>query len=201
MPKSKKRPVFGEKFVLPAIVGVFVLFLAAAGIKMADMGYLSKSGRTVPVYDDFPDFKLTERSGREISKKDLLGRVWVMDFIFTRCGGQCPIMSRAMSKLTKEFPGVKYLSITSDPEYDTPGKLTDYADGYEADPNDWLFLTGDKQAVSDVAVALKLSKMDEPAMHSGHFVLVDKKGRVRGYYDPNDPERLKALKRDIRDIL
>lgn len=109
-------------------------------------------------------------------------------------------MNRAMSKLMKEFPGVKYLSITSDPDHDTPEVLADYAEGYEADPKGWLFLTGDKKAINDVAVALKFGNIDEPAMHSSHFVLLDPQGRVRGYYDPSDPERLKSLKQDIRTI-
>ncbi len=197
MAKSKKS----GNFLLWAVVGFFALFLAAVGVKVADMGYLNKSGRTVPVYGDVPDFSLTERSGRPFLKEDLMGRVWIVDFIFTRCGGQCPVMNTAMFKLTKEFPGARYLSITSDPEFDTVEKLRDYAEGYEADPEQWLFLTGDKEVINRVAVGLKFSQMDEPMMHSGHFVLVDKKGRVRGYYDPNDPERLKSLKQNLRDIL
>lgn len=200
MSKSKKNH-FSNKVSIFLLV---VFFGALAGLicyKMYDMGYLNLSGRTVPIYDDVPNFKLIERSGKEITKKDLLGHIWIADFIFTRCAGQCPIMSLAASKLTKELPQVRFISFTSDPEYDIPQVLSTYAGWYQADPEKWLFLTGDKKALNDVAAGLKLTKIDDPSLHSNYFVLIDKKGRIRGYYDANDAARLKDLKRDIGDVV
>jgi len=199
MSKSKRSKL--QDRILIFSVAIFLgLFMVLIGYKMYDMGYLNPSGRTVPVYDDVSDFRLIERSGKEITKNDLLGHVWIADFIFTRCAGQCPIMSLAVSKLSKEMPGLRFVSFTSDPEYDSPQILSTYAGWYQADPEKWLFLTGDKKSLNEVAAGLKLTKIDDPLLHSNYFVLIDKKGRIRGYYDPNDSEKLKTLKQDVQDI-
>src|SRR3954462_8087911 len=83
------------------------------------------------------DFALTERSGKEVRRSDLSGQVWVADFIFTRCAGPCAQVSANMARLQKQLadrPGVKLVTFTVDPEYDTPQVLTRYARRYEADP-------------------------------------------------------------------
>lgn len=200
MGRSKIKLKWFEKISIYSIAVLFAFFMGTIGYKLYDLGYLNKSGRSVPVYFDIPDFKLIERSGKEIKKADLLGHVWIADFIFTRCAGQCPIMNLAMSKLAQELPKGRFLSFTSDPEYDSPQVLATYATWYNADPERWLFLTGAKKTLNEVAAGFKLSGIDEPLMHSNYFLLIDKKGRIRGYYDPNEPEKLNALKKDWEAI-
>ncbi len=160
------------------------------------MGYLNKEGRVVPVYGEVSDFKLTERRGKPVSNLDLKNKVWIADVIFTRCAGQCPMMSGKMKKLSHSLPRIYFVSFTTDPDYDTPEILAAYARWYEADPNQWLFLTGPKETLSAVTTSFKMNKIDDPAMHSDRFVLVDKKGQLRGFYDANEDKSMGQLIKD-----
>ena len=108
--------------------------------------------RTVPleVYGEVPDFSLVERSGRPVRLSDLAGSPWIVDFVFTNCTGPCPLLTRRMAGLQGPLtglPDVRLVSITVDPERDTPKVLSDYAQRYGADGERWLFLTGNKEDV------------------------------------------------------
>ncbi len=151
----------------------------------------------LPIYARVPDFVLTERNGRKVSLSDLAGRPWIADFVFTRCAGICPMMSSKMAGLAKELKGTQLVSFSVDPEYDSPAVLTEYAKNYEADPVQWLFLTGERETLNRITTSLHMNKIDEPMMHSGSFVLIDAHGAVRGYYGSDDPEFTEKLKRDI----
>ncbi len=99
---------------------------------------------------EVPDFTLVDRAGRSVSKTDLLGKVWVADFIFTRCIDACPILSQHMASLQTRFvddADLRLVSITLDPVHDTPEVLAAYASNFKADPERWLFLTGNKDAI------------------------------------------------------
>ena len=148
-----------------------------------------------------PDFKLTNQFGKEVTLADLKGQVWVADIIFARCPSACPLMSQQMSELQAALPPnspVRIVSITSDPTNDTPAVLKDYANRFGAKER-WMFLTGPKPAVNELAVnGLKLISMDtEPGkrasvddlfVHSTIFVLVDRKGRIRGSVETQPTE-------------
>lgn len=148
---------------------------------------------SLPVLGQVPDFGLTERDGGAIGLEDLRGSVWVADFIFTYCAGPCPIMSQRMKELQDALEGaglhdVRCVSITLDPTRDTPEVLKVYANDYRADAKRWLFLTGAKQQIFDLTLkGFKLAVQDEteedPIIHSTRFVLVDRRGRIRGYYE------------------
>lgn len=102
------------------------------------------------VFGALPDFSLIERSKRTVTRSDLLGTVWVANFIYTRCTDTCPLQSARMAALQRDFPGeqgLRFLSITVDPKRDTPAVLAKYAAQYEADRERWWFLTGDKPAL------------------------------------------------------
>jgi cytochrome oxidase Cu insertion factor (SCO1/SenC/PrrC family) len=102
------------------------------------------------VFGSLQDFSLTDPSRRTITRADLLGTVWVANFIYTRCTDTCPLQSARMAALQRDFPderGLRFLSITVDPRRDTPAVLDRYASRYEADRERWWFLTGDKQAI------------------------------------------------------
>lgn len=179
------------------------LFSAVVGLmlyKLYDLGYLNKAGISVPVYDEAPQFTLTERSGKAISSQDLKDKVWVAGFIFTRCGGQCPLTNIQMNNLRKEMKDILFVSFTVDPDFDTPQILSDYADGYGSDLDNWIFLTGGKDMLNTVTTGFKMNKIDDASMHSDRLVLVDKKNRVRGYYSVNEKEDMNKLRRDIRVI-
>ena len=198
--KPKRAALSGSiwSFLTIFLFGLIVLVI---GFRLYQMGRLNREGRTLPVYGEVSDFRLTERSGRSITDKDFKGKVWIADVIFTRCGGQCPMMSGKMQKLTRQLPQATFVSFTTDPDYDTPQVLSVYAGRYQADPERWLFLTGTKEMLSVVTTGFKMNKVDEPAMHSSSFVLVDREGRSRGFYEAGDSEAMARLNKDARLLI
>jgi cytochrome oxidase Cu insertion factor (SCO1/SenC/PrrC family) len=154
-------------------------------------------GKPLPVYGQVADFTLTNQNGRAVSLADLRGHVWVADIIFTRCAGPCLKMSRQMKELQQALPAsstAKLVSLTTDPDFDIPSVLKAYSERFSADPSRWWFLTGTKSQIAALATdSLKLTavekqpeKRESPAdlfIHSTIFVLVDKRGQLRGFYE------------------
>ena len=151
-------------------------------------------------------FDLVERSGRKVTAADLAGDVWVASFIFTRCPASCPRISAVMKGMQPEIlkAGAKLVSITVDPEYDTPEVLTRYAAGLGAAPARWWFLTGDQEATYKLILErfhLSVAAMPEgkrqagaeAVAHSDRLALVDRRNRVVGVFDSNDAEARRRL--------
>jgi len=160
---------------------------------------------TLPVLVQLPSFLLTERSQRPIGLNDLKGSVWVADFIFTRCPGPCPLMSSRMAKLQETFKeevSLKLVSITVDPEYDTAQVLSAYANLFQARADRWFFLTGEKSKIHELAQSgFLVGGVQDVTVHSTRFILVDRQGRVRGYYDSRGDEDILKLIHDARILL
>jgi len=185
---------------------------------------------TLPVISEIPNFKLTNQHGQATTLDDLTGDVWVADFIFTECGGPCPLMTDRMRELNEEFvkrniPRVRTVSFSVDPTNDTPQVLTEYAKFKRADAyDDWLFLTGEGAVIYELCqeafkLAVREGNEDHSVEHSPRFVLVDQKGRVRGYYEavtddeilarfngqivdaPMNPDEMEKLLKDIMTLL
>ena len=165
-----------------------------------------------PVLGSVPAFTLVNRDGRTIRRADLAGSPWIANFIFTRCPASCPMMTSRMARLERELPRdleMRLVSISVDPEHDTPEVLQRYAASFKA-PARWLFLTGDGGQIYrlskegfklGVDAAPSGAKTAEPILHSTRFVLVDGEGRIRGYYDAFDKESMKGLRRDLEAIV
>jgi protein SCO1/2 len=163
----------------------------------------------LPVMSTVPDFTLIERSSREVKNQELAGHIWIADFVYTSCGGICPIMTQKMRKLQDLLPAdIRLVSFSVDPDIDTPDVLTKYAKQYGADPDRWLFLTGNRESLFklskegfklavDVAGGTEL----EPITHSSRFALVDRQGRIRGYYSMDEESELAHLVRDAKSLL
>lgn len=185
--------------ILWAIWGGLILTISA--IVAASVASSSKP-RPLPIYGALPAFQLTDQNNRTTTLDTLRGRICIADVIFTRCAGQCLIMSAHLKDLQSALPPgspIKLVSFTTDPAFDTPAVLKKYAGRYGAQDNQWIFLTGDKAALRRAAVdGLKLTVLDKTPgeqenagdlfIHSAKFVLIDKNGRVRGYYDGETPE-------------
>ncbi len=204
---------------VPRQVRVFWLVLIGATLLMLTVGAflflreikaIRAQSRLLPVLGNVPEFVLVERSGSDVRLSDLLGRVWVADFIFTHCAGPCPLLSAQMQALQaplRGVPDVRLVSFSVDPERDTPGVLSEYADRYQADEDRWLFLTGEKARVYSVireGFQLAVGGVEEGTdqiMHSLRFALVDRKGRVRSYYDGTDPGLLEKLLPELKMLL
>jgi protein SCO1/2 len=163
----------------------------------------------LPDYSAVPDFTLTERSNRAVTRGDLMGKVWIADFIFTHCAGICPTMSTNMAKLQAGLPkDIRLVSFSVDPYNDTPEVLREYATRYNADPDRWLFLTGEPEAVQKLSIGGFKLALDpsggtetEPITHSSRFVLVDREGHIRGYYGTEDAGALGRLFADAKKLL
>lgn len=164
-----------------------------------------------PVLGRAPEFDLIDRSGRGVTAADLGGETWVADFIFTRCGGSCPRLTSILSRLGAEMPHLRRVSISVDPEHDTPEVLADYARAYSIEDPRWLFLTGSPSEVRAVVVEgfklpivaeppHEMAHPDEPILHSDRFVLVDAAGAIRGYYQVAEMAEYERLRRDIRAL-
>ncbi len=164
--------------------------------------------RTLPDFGPVPAFALTERAGATLRDADLRGKVWIADFIFTRCAGSCPGMSTQMRDLQSAFaktPEVVLVSFSVDPAHDTPEALAKYADFFMARPERWFFLAGREGEVAALARGFKVSDAEvaDPAagnepgiVHSQKFVLVDAAGKIRGYYDATGTEAVQAIVAD-----
>lgn len=193
---------------------LFVVLIAGAVVLMGQSGKGNKeSGGTVlpSGYGTVPtDAVFKKQDGNPISLGDLRGKAWVAGFIFTRCRGTCPMMTKSMSELQgdlQEIGDVRLVSFTVDPEYDTPERLQDYATEYGADQNTWLFLQGSDSAVQTLAketfhVAVEEgTSEEEPIIHSSRFFLVDATGEIRGIYDGRSAEGKRKLLTDLSTIV
>ena len=165
----------------------------------------------LPVVKAVPEFSLIGRDGRMVSKADLLGHVWVADFIFTTCTGPCPELSLRMRSLQegmRKLDGdVKLVSFSVDPEHDQPPVLRAYAKRYEADPTLWWFLTcNDESAMHELVKVgflqpLSPGERATPIIHSTRFVLIDRAGRIRSWYDGLEAASKRLILRDVQRLL
>jgi len=169
----------------------------------------------LPVFGQIPVFHLIERSGKAFGLSDLQGKVWVADFIFTHCAGPCPLISAQMNQLARQFKDesrVHFVSFSVDPDRDSPAVLSQYAERYQADSSQWLFLTGSKVdiyrltqqhfhlGVTEIPPEQR-EAADQSISHSTKLVLVDGAGRIRGYYDSQDKTHVDQLVKNIRTLL
>ncbi len=161
-----------------------------------------------PVYATVPDFELVDQYGQRFTKKNLEGQVWVANFIFTRCPTICPVFTQKMHTIQHRGRNLgqyfHLVSFTVDPEHDTPEKLLAYAQTHRASPRMWSFVTGKREELEKVVIdgmKVHMQRGSDPddlmsIGHGSHFVLVDAKMQVRGYYRFDDPGAIDELLRD-----
>ncbi len=187
-------------------------FLPYYGHKEVD--YVERDGRLVAdtIYAKLPPFSFIDRYGRPFTNEHVKGKIIVADFFFTRCTTICPKMSIQMQQLQLKlddpaFDDVVFLSHTVDPEHDTPEVLDAYARKLQADTSRWKFLTGNKEDIyllgaEGYYLATREDVMDPDGfLHSEKFVLVDKQGHIRGYYDGTTWDGMNAIAADIKMLL
>jgi protein SCO1/2 len=157
-----------------------------------------------------PEFSMVDQSGTPTTQAALVGRVTVLDFVFTNCPFICPGMMVAMKGLCGELAGtpVRFMSISVDPAHDTPERLREYAADHGADLTRWSFLTGEQAMVERIVRdALQFELQPDPSReigtrdgskmanitHPGKLLLIGPDLRVLGLYDPNDVEQMRRL--------
>jgi protein SCO1/2 len=169
---------------------------------------------------ELPAFSLTDQHGRPFGRDELRGKVWVADFVFTSCSDACPRLTQRMRWLQDRLDPtgrVGLLSISVDPDRDTPQKLRDYGQLYGARDEQWKFLTGaptevERTVIKGFKVAMAKVPLDEKVespdelraqafdiMHGDRLVLVDQRSHIRGYYVADDAG-LRAVLRDARAL-
>ncbi len=197
-----------QKILLAASITLMLFSLgefAWLNFRLSGRNQDGAASSSLPALTQLPQFTLIERSGRPMGLEDLRGKIWIADFIFTRCPGPCPLMTSRMARLQSSLEGksdVLLVSFSVYPENDTPEVLTKYADQYHADRQHWFFLTGEKSAIHQLAQnGFLVGGVDDVMMHTTRFILVDRQARVRGYYDSNEEESLQKLMKDIETLL
>lgn len=153
-----------------------------------------------------PPFEFMGHTGKKITDELYKGKIYVTDFFFTHCPGICPMMSKQMARVQKEFrndENLLFLSHTVDPERDDVATLAKYAEVYEVDSSRWSLVTGDKKDLYHQArkgyfvTAKEGDGGEEDFVHTEKFVLVDKQGVIRGYYDGTDSVAVNKLMSDV----
>lgn len=192
-------------------VGRHVLMTSLAAVLAATGVACDRTPEPLPELVEVPDFQLVDHHGATFEGQHMDGQVWVVDFIFTNCVTYCPRMTERMRALRTQVAGdgVRFLSVSVDPEHDTPEVLTAYARKNDALHDDWVFLTGDTQSVTRTVVRGFRTPMGERVphgddgaydiLHARHFLLVDRNRTVRGYYR-TDTDNLERLARDARRL-
>lgn len=191
-----------------AVVVAIAVLLAACREAGTD-----RTGATLDRLGTVPPFALVGADGRAIGERDLAGRIWVADFIFTRCGGICPVLTNQMKRVQTALDragmhDVGLVSFSVDPLHDTPAVLREYAARFGADTGRWRFVTGDRAALyALVQDGFRLAvepqpEGQEPAAgelitHSDRFVLVDSALQIRGYYHGTEATDVDRLLADI----
>lgn len=206
MPSPKSDPKL-EKIVLGLVALVVVGIIGA-------FAYSRAQQKPLPVIANVTDFSLTNQNDQAVSLAQLKGHVWIADIIFTHCPSQCVRMTKNMSTLQGDLPGdgaVKFVSLTADPGSDTPPALKKYGQLYGAKDN-WIFLTGPKAKVYGLAMdGLKLAveevkpeerqSVDDLFIHSNKFIIVDKQGRIRAFFDGDSPESNPQIVATVKQLL
>ena len=155
-----------RRMILVLTLGVLVGLAGAPAWRWLERSLFE----SLPVYSQLPDFALVDASGRAFARERLKGRVWVADFIYTRCEDTCPLQTYEMRRLQRAFAvyeDFRQLSITTDPRHDGGALLAAYARKFGADRKRWFFLTGKEKEIKDLALkGFRLSYATKQAMRS-----------------------------------
>jgi protein SCO1 len=194
--------------IVRGLVWAAVIVAAVAFFAVRQMS--AGEGATKGALGRLPSFSLLDQNGRVVTDHALRGRLAVINFVYTRCSSVCPMLTAKLKMLQgklRDVRGVQYVSISVDPEHDTPAVLKEYAARFQAAP-EWLFLTGPLSEIERTVVQGFKLHVGKPTpntnnpslidiMHGEHFVLVDRDGTIRGYYR-SDEAGMGELMADVR---
>ncbi len=148
-------------------------------------------------------YELTERSGKTIGTQDLKGQPYIASFFFSRCPGSCKQQNDQMRLLQQKYRDtpIRLVSISVDPEADTPEVLDQYANSYGADKNKWLFFTGDINYIAKIAGEIFMLGQVREKSHPDRFCLIDATGKLVGKYNWHEAKELALLDEHVKEIL
>ena len=203
-PKKQRSSILRNPYVWAFVVGVITLTLMRP--------LLRYEPEPPPILGQVPGFSLVDTRGELFDSTDLAGDVYVVNFFFTRCRSICIPMMNAVAKLDEGYrvngiDGVRIVSITVDPEEDTPEKLRAWGEEHGVVPPRWTLLTGERDAIEVLVMGGFKTALGEPEetspgffdiAHSGKLVLVDGAGNIRGYYDHDETGLDEVYHRSLR---
>lgn len=196
MPQAKRTGILTGAILLAVLLAVFAIVI----LRQAET-----SKKDIPVYGEVPEFTFVNQDGQPFGLEQMKGKVSVVDFFFTSCRSACPIMSNEMGKLYEAFQGtndLEFVSISVDPARDSLSVLREYAHDNNVTDDRWQFLHAPQDSVIRLSEqGFKLAADNLPMGHSTRFALVDRSGRIRGYYNALEQKPMIALKGQIRLLL
>jgi protein SCO1/2 len=167
----------------------------------------------LPVLSYVKPFHFTNQDGQQVSDSNLLNKITVVEYFFTTCKGICPKLNTNMKDIYSEFknePDFQIFSHTCNPGTDSVAVLKHYADSLQVDTKKWIFITGRKDSLYQMARSSYLlddpknnvEKIEDQFIHTQFFALVDRNGKVRGkIYDGLKTLEVQQLKRDLARLL
>ena len=168
----------------------------------------ARLGNTLVRSDPAPEFTLIDQAGQPLTLSDLAGRALLVDFIYTRCPGPCPILTSTHLAAQRQLDpavraGSRFLSITLDPAYDTPEVLAAHANERGADLDHWSFLTGPPDQVQKVVRSFGVGSTRNEQGEIDHLVvsfLIDQRGQIVKRYvgQAHEPEE---IAQDLADLV
>ncbi len=200
---------------VPAVSYLLVKFYSERAVQMPPRYFYDsvavneKNGKTTydTIWHHVKNISFTNQLGQQVSLYDIKGKIIVMDFFFTRCPTFCPGMARSMKKLQDSFKKndtsiVQFISVSIDPLHDSVPQLRKFADRFNASPDNWWFVTGDKKEIYDFALqemkaSIADTEVDTGFIHTQNFFLLDREKIVRGWYNGFDSAAQQKLVRDI----
>ena len=209
MKKSNVGVLIGVVAIV--FLGGFFFYKKSTGAPLRYLPYFG-SKKPIPgdtIYHTIPDFSFVNQDGKIITKENVLGKIYVADYFFTTCQSICPVMKKQMNRVYKRFPNdseILFLSHTVDPETDSIQTMKEFSMRFNADSKKWMFLTGNKKDLYDLArkgYLIEASEGDGGAqdfIHTQNFALIDKEFHIRGYYDGTDSVEVDKLMYEI-DLL
>jgi protein SCO1/2 len=193
----------------------FFLFIFMLNSREKETGAAAENSPPRLISPDHPrqlvNFSLTDRTGRNVTRSELDGKILVVDFLYTSCSLTCPVVNKCMAQiqqLTTNQPDVKLVSLTVDPRDDTIDALTKYGERFGADTNRWLLLTGDKTTLYDLIGNSFLAQdwndpfnyMPGNFVHTERIALVDSRGQLHGFFDGLNQDTAEAVVEEINNL-
>lgn len=167
--------------------------------------HLYSNKKELPVLGSAPSFQLVDATGSRFSSKALKDKVWIFNFFFASCDGPCPIINSNMRNIYKSHElddSFELVSISIDPERDTPDNLAQYADKMGVSTDKWHFLTGEYEEIKSLAqTGFKVGGMESRLSHSNRILLIDRQGRIRAYYHGTEKDEVSQLQADLAHLL
>ncbi|MBX7152654.1 SCO family protein [bacterium] len=187
----------------------FLLLAAIASLVLAGVTYLAMRqpadvAAEIQRFGPVTAFEFTERNGQTFTTDNLKGKINIVDFIFTRCPGPCPIMTGKMATMYRRYandPRIQFISISVDPANDSLSVLRAYAEKYGVSDNRWAFLRGPIEEVHRVSEQVFKLGGELPNLHSSKFILVDSEANIRGYYSSEEGDAIITLQNHIDQLV